>query len=185
MENLIIWKSGTRKISDLKPAAYNPRKMTKKQEKDLAHSIDKFNLADPIVINADNTIIGGHQRIKILSGRGAEDVDVRIPSRQLNAIEEKELNLRLNKNLGQWDLSGLANFDKVMLVDVGFDADKIFGNTDNKELKTVSFQASQKTKIKLGQHKLIVGKETTPGDVQHIIKCWEEFTGEEASDNRK
>lgn len=79
----ITWSNEKRKISDITPANYNPRQLTEKQAKDLNTSLERFNLADPVIINADNTIIGGHQRINILKQRGAVEVDVRVPSRQL------------------------------------------------------------------------------------------------------
>jgi ParB-like chromosome segregation protein Spo0J len=93
---MIKWKSEKRKVNDLNPAAYNPRKLTEDQERQLTRSIDKFSLADPIVINADNTVIGGHQRLKILKKQGVSEVDVRVPETQLPTDMEKELNLRLN-----------------------------------------------------------------------------------------
>ena len=51
-------------IKDLKPATYNPRQISTKQFKDLKESIEKFTLCDPIIINKDMTVIGGHQRFK-------------------------------------------------------------------------------------------------------------------------
>jgi hypothetical protein len=125
----IVWRSEKRRISELRPAEYNPRELTEKQFKDLRMSLDRFSLADPIVINQDNTIIGGHQRINILKLFGEDEVDVRVPSRPLSKDEEQELNLRLNKNLGQWDFDKLANFDEELLKKIGFDSqelDRIF-----------------------------------------------------------
>lgn len=116
----ITWRNEKRKLSDLIPAEYNPRQMTEEQVTQLRKSIDKFALCDPIVINANNTIIGGHMRINILKERGTEEVDVRVPDRELTQDEEKELNLRLNKNLGEWDFDLLANMDIDILKEVGF-----------------------------------------------------------------
>ena len=126
--NIISWSSSQKKLSELIPAKYNPRQLTKSQEKDLTASIEKFDLADPIIINLDNIIIGGHQRIKVLKKRGVELVDVRIPNRQLTSDEEKELNVRLNKNLGEWDMDLLLDgFDVDMLRDIGFTDEELFG----------------------------------------------------------
>ena len=61
---MINWTSQTRKVTDLIPAPYNPRRLTDKQASDLNQSLETYNLADPIVINNNNTII---------------DVSVRIP----------------------------------------------------------------------------------------------------------
>jgi len=91
----------------------NPRQITDKQAKDLKASLDKFGVADPIIINTDNTIIGGHQRKKILETLMGVDpdfeIDVRVPDRELTIDEMRELNVRLNKNTGEFDLDILAN----------------------------------------------------------------------------
>jgi ParB-like chromosome segregation protein Spo0J len=52
-------------IDAVKPAAYNPRKITKEQQQELCKSIRKFGLIVPILVNRkDNVIIAGHQRTK-------------------------------------------------------------------------------------------------------------------------
>lgn len=121
----INWRSEKRRISELIPADYNPRELTRKQAQDLESSLKRFNLADPIVVNSNNTIIGGHQRINVLKQQGDVEVDVRIPDRLLTREEEQELNLRLNKNLGQWDFDMLAQMDMDLLKTVGFDSGEI------------------------------------------------------------
>ena len=112
-------------ISKLKPAKYNPRQISKKQYKDLKESLDKFSLVEPIVVNSDMTIIGGHQRYKIWSEKAKESKvkDITIPCVVLNLSkeEEKELNIRLNKSGGEWDMDILANeFDIEELKEWGF-----------------------------------------------------------------
>lgn len=121
----MIWKTERRKIADLNPAKYNPRVMNEKEAEDLKTSLDTFDVVDPIVVNTNNTIIGGHQRVKLLAARGDVEVDVRVPDRELNTDEEMELNLRLNKNRGRFDFDALANFDEGLLNKVGFDAEDI------------------------------------------------------------
>lgn len=113
MEKL-IWHTEKRKIDDLIPYEHNPRMMTEKQKSDLEESLKKFNLMSIPVINIDNIIVSGHQRLKILQllGRGKEVIDVRMPNRELNLEELREANLRENKNIGSWDYDMLANFDE-------------------------------------------------------------------------
>ena len=53
---MIIWKNEKRKISDLKPAEYNPRRWTEEETIQLRKSIERFDLVDPIIINTDNTV---------------------------------------------------------------------------------------------------------------------------------
>jgi len=173
----ISWTNEKRKISDLIPAEYNPRQLTEKQAKDLDASLERFNLCDPIIINADNKIIGGHQRINILKQRGAVEVDVRVPSRQLTEHEEKELNLRLNKNLGEWDFDLLADFDQEMLLDVGFDSaelDKMFQlepDAKDDEVPEVPKEPISKTGDIwiLGRHRVMCGDSTKIDDVEKLM----------------
>ena len=119
------WTSETRRLDELKPSKYNPRKMSAKQKDDLNDSIKRFALVDPLIINLNGTIIGGHQRYSLLVDQGVVDVDVRVPERELNDLEEKELNLRLNQNKGEFDLGLLAAFDPNLLITAGFDGDMV------------------------------------------------------------
>ena len=80
------WKNERRLLSELKPAKYNPRRLTPKQKADLNESIQKYSLVDPLVINTTGTIIGGHQRYSLLVDRGDLEVDVRVPERELNEV---------------------------------------------------------------------------------------------------
>ncbi len=165
----IKWISKTVNINELIPAEYNPRKLTQKQEAELNASIDKFDICDPIIINKNNIIIGGHQRIKVLKKRNVTLVDVRIPSRDLTIEEEKELNLRLNKNMGEWDFKLLSNFDKDLLINIGFDSidiDKIFPVVSDEkddaipEVKENEYGVVTGDIWELGNHRLMCGDST-------------------------
>ena len=106
-------------IDKLKAATYNPRQISTKQYKDLKESINKFGLVDPIIVNKCYTIIGGHQRYKICKDLEYKDIGCIILD--LNKEQERELNIRLNKNTGEFDMDILANeFDIDELVDWGF-----------------------------------------------------------------
>ena len=117
-----------KKISTLKPAEYNPRELTKKQYTDLKNSLTEFGVVEPVVVNIHedrkNVVVGGHQRLRIWSEMGNDEIpcaEVKLP-----LDKEKELNVRLNKNGGQWDWDLLANnFDGEELIDWGFDPDDV------------------------------------------------------------
>ena len=117
------WKIEKRKLSDLKPFDKNPRILTKKGMADLKKSIDKFGLAEPIIIQPDGTIIGGHARFEVLKQKGTTKVDVYVPEKPLSKQEYNELNIRLNKNIaGEFDFEMLAKeFDIPDLVKWGMD----------------------------------------------------------------
>lgn len=117
-----------RGLHDLKPCAWNPRTLTKKQAKDLTKSLDKFSLAEIPVVNLDGTIIAGHQRIEILKKKHSEqyEIPVRVPTRLMTDEEVQEYNIRSNKNTGDFDFDALGNhFDAKDLVEWGFDADEL------------------------------------------------------------
>ena len=116
------WRSESMKVADLVPADYNPRKLSDKARADLTESVREFGQVEPIVVNADGTIIGGHQRATIYADLGMEVATVMRPSRPLDKAEEKRLNLRLNKNLGEWDAAKLKEFFGLKdLLGVGFE----------------------------------------------------------------
>lgn len=118
---MVTWTVQQRRISDLHENEKNPRRLTKEQANQLERSIKKFGLCEPIVINTDNTIIGGHQRFRILKKLGYTDVAVCVPDHAIDQKESDELNIRLNKNIGDWDFDRLANaFEIDGLVDWGF-----------------------------------------------------------------
>jgi len=121
------WKTERRRVRDLVPWDGNPRRITERQAEELRKSLDRFGVADIPVVDADGRIVGGHQRCAILTaqGKGDMEVDVRVPSRKLTDEEFAELNLRLNKNLGEWDFDVLANFSEDLLLAVGFDDEEL------------------------------------------------------------
>lgn len=97
-----------KKISELKPAPYNPRQSTKKQEANLKASLEKFGVVEPIIFNKKTGfIVGGHFRVRELKKLGHKEVDCIILD--LSPEDEKELNIRLNANTGEWDWEMLAN----------------------------------------------------------------------------
>lgn len=113
MSKKISWKMEKRKLIDLREWTDNPRLMTEDQANDLANSINRFGFAEPIIINSDNMIIGGHMRKKILMTKlkvkADVEVPVMVPSRKLTQDEMVEFAIRLNKNTGYFNFDKLAN----------------------------------------------------------------------------
>ena len=106
-------------INKLQPASYNPRQISTKQYKDLKESVNRFGVVDPIIINKDFTVIGGHQRLKVCKDLKHTEIDCVVLD--LTKEEERELNIRLNKSGGEFDLDILANeFEIEELKDWGF-----------------------------------------------------------------
>ena len=101
------WK--TLSVDALRPAAYNPRKKLKAGDKEyekIKNSITEFGFADPLVVNADMTIIGGHQRLTVAMELGYTEVPCAVVD--IDKTREKALNIALNKITGAWDDSLLT-----------------------------------------------------------------------------
>ena len=162
-------------VGDLKPAKYNPRKWDQSAIDDLTASITKFGLVDPLIVNSNskrkNIVIGGHFRLKVAKDMGFLSVPV-IYLDIATAAEEKELNLRLNKNQGEWDFELLAEFDKDMLLGVGFEEEEIgrffedevqedeFDLDENMGTTIKAAKAKMGDVFQLGDHKLVCGDST-------------------------
>lgn len=122
-------------IAELMEYKDNPRILTEKQKMDLEKSLKKFGFTQVIVLNADKTIISGHQRCRILAELGYTDVDCKISDRQLSEADFKELNIRDNQNGGEFDYDVLSNiFDIAELLEYGFSEDELgLGKPEKKE----------------------------------------------------
>ena len=110
-----------KKLTELKPAPYNPRQSNAEQEKQLKSSLEKFGVVEPIIFNKQTGyIVGGHFRIRELKKLGYKEIECVIVD--LNEADEKELNIRLNANTGSWDWDELANnWDSELLSDWGLE----------------------------------------------------------------
>lgn len=173
----------TLSLDSLRPAAYNPRKKLKSGDKEyekIKNSILEFGYVEPIIVNYDMTVIGGHQRLTVLRDLGyAEAQCVVLHIEDENKV--KALNIALNKITGAWNEQLLAD----LLVDLqnvdfnidltGFEApevEQLFSKVHDKEVKEDDFDVDEALKKPtvsksgdlwlLGKHRLICGDSTLP-----------------------
>lgn len=172
-------------VTQLKPAEYNPRKWDKETTQQLTESIKRYGLVDPILINMAEgrqfVVVGGNYRLhvaKLLGYTEIPTVQVHIPDIE----KEKELNIRLNKNQGEFDLELLAQFDQTFLEDIGFgseELDDIFPAEETperfdlaKELEklNISNVTVQRGDVySLGESRLMCGDSTIEIDVLKLM----------------
>jgi len=95
------------RLDELCAAPYNPRLMPAAEAAKLRRSVAQWGMVEPIVVRkADNTIIGGHQRLEAAKALGLSAVPVVYVD--VTEAEAKALNLALNKIQGEWDLPKLG-----------------------------------------------------------------------------
>jgi len=170
-------------VKDLLPADYNPRKDLQPGDPEyekLKRSIEQFGYVEPVIWNEKTgRVVGGHQRLKVLTDMGITEVDVVVVD--MDTEKEKALNIALNKISGEWDTEKLA----LVIADLqGTDFDVSLTGFDPEELEDL-FRDDVKGGVKeddfdveaelkkptfskagdlwmLGEHRLFCGDSTKP-----------------------
>ena len=178
----LTWHTEQRKVKELVPCEYNPRKLSEEQKRQLIKSLQKFNLAEIPAINLDNKILAGHQRVAVLLalGRGEEVIDVRVPNRMLRKEEADEYMVRSNLNIGEWDNKVLGDkFNFEFLKGIGFEdfsLDKIFEKACKEDGGEAPFNGQE-------EYDKIREPKTKKGDLyilgNHRLMCGNSRRGEE------
>ena len=144
-------------LDSLQPASYNPRKKLKAGDKEyekIKNSIQEFGYVEPIIVNHDMTVIGGHQRLTVLKDLGYKEAQcVVLHIEDENKV--KALNIALNKITGAWNEELLAdlllglqgiNFDVGL---TGFEAaevEQLFSKIHHKDIKEDDFDVEAELK---------------------------------------
>ena len=105
------WTTVQRRVGDLIPNPENYKKLSETKKKKLIASLEKFGLVDIPVIDFDDVLISGHQRLVclIVMDRENEIIDVRYPNRKLTKEELKEYTLIANQQYGDIDFDLLES----------------------------------------------------------------------------
>jgi hypothetical protein len=95
-------------VAKLKEMEGNPRKINEFEFKSLKQNIKEFGYVSPLIVNKDNSVIGGNQRLRALKELGFTQVNVV----RLDLPEDKarRLNISLNRISGAWDYDLLNDF---------------------------------------------------------------------------
>lgn len=164
-----------KKITDIKPYKYNPRKNDKAVDA-VANSIKEFGFKVPIIIDKNGEIVAGHTRYKASKKLGLEVVPCIIAD-DLSEEQIKAFRLADNKvgELAEWDdnllkieLDGILDID---MTDFGF---KIPENEDEIiEDEIPELPEEPKSKLgdiyQLGRHFLMCGDSTDEKMVDALV----------------
>lgn len=99
-----------RRVGDLKLDFGNPRKIKKQKREDLEDSLEKYGDFDIVVINEQNQVIGGNQRVTYFQRK---DPDMIVTCKMLvgyTVAEQKYVNIKLNSHAGEWVLEELGDW---------------------------------------------------------------------------
>ena len=168
------------KIADLVPASYNPRKALKPGDAEyekIKNSITEFGYVDPVIVNDDMTVIGGHQRLTVLKDLGFDEIDCVVIS--IDKTKEKALNIALNKITGEWNKELLADLIKDLqeadfdVAFTGFDppeVEQLFNSVHDKKITEDDFDVDDELNNPafskagdvwlLGRHRVCCGDST-------------------------
>ena len=101
--------------SEIKLAAYNPRKISADARKSLKRGIKEFGLVGGIIVNRRTgmTLVSGHQRLDVmdeLQKYPENDYILRVDVIDVDERQEKTLNILMNNpnSQGSWDMDALA-----------------------------------------------------------------------------
>lgn len=172
-------------VASLHAAEYNPRKWTKEATEQLAESIRKFGIVNPLLVNSapkrKGIIIGGNFRMSVFKQLGIKECPV-VWINISDLKKEKDLCLGLNKAVGDWNWSALADFGEDFLSDIGFSSeelDEVFDIDDipevfdlQKELQKLQIEKIQVKKgdlYKLGSHRVMAGDSTVRKDILKLM----------------
>ncbi len=112
----------TKPVSVLKDELGNPRKITRKKASELQESLETLGDFGIIVIDENDNIISGHQRVDALQALYGDEHEVLC--KQLIGYSKPELkaiNIKANTHSGDWDLDKLAEWTADLHVDLGLD----------------------------------------------------------------
>jgi len=176
-----------KKLSELRTAPYNPRKITPFMLSKLKASLSEFGYVEPIIWNKNTgNVVGGNQRLRALIETGHADEEYDVVVVDMDETKEKALNIALNKVNGEWEddkidllIKEIEAKDATLLALTGFEDSEI-AKILNKELKDEDFDADAalakpKYDIKageiwqLGAHRVMCGDSTKREDVEKLM----------------
>lgn len=124
-----------RRVGDLKLDFGNPRSIKKQKREDLEESLENYGDFDIIVINEQDQVIGGNQRVKIFQRKNP---DMIVDCKMLvgyTVAEQKYVNIKLNSHAGEWILEELGDWTADLMGSFKLDLEKPVKPVEERSIK--------------------------------------------------
>ena len=132
---MLKWVEEIVSLKDLKPYPNNPRHVPKEKLDSLVKNIETNGYTNRIIVNHDNIVLAGNQRLKALKKLKYELVTVLKSTKPLTKEQENRINVTDNLSAGQWDFDTLTStFEPEQLIEWGMPAN-YFDFDDDEEIK--------------------------------------------------
>lgn len=119
------FENGRRRVSTLIPYEKNPRRISAQKKQHLTGLVERYGLISVPIIDVDESLVSGHQRLQalLLLGRGDDEIDVRVATRKMTEAEFKEVMVIENAKFGEWDAALLKDEFSDLLTEFDFGID--------------------------------------------------------------
>lgn len=164
-------------LNKIKPNPNNPRLIKDERFKKLVKSIQDFPKMleiRPIVVNADNIVLGGNMRLKACKEAGLKTVPV-IRAEDLTEEQQREFIIKDNIGFGEWDFEMIANeWDLEQVHEWGLEVPdmKIEAEAEEDEYEIpdeIQTDIVLGDLFEIGPHRLLCGDSTNVGDIDKIM----------------
>ncbi len=106
----------------------NPRKISAQKKKELKQSLETYGDFGLFLIDENNSVIAGNQRLEIIKEINPE---TKLLCKKLIGYTQAELraiNIKDNTHAGEWDIEALADWTADLNLDLGIDLDNVDPN---------------------------------------------------------
>lgn len=119
------------KVREIKNGFGNPRKISREKKEELRKSLDDYGDFGLILVDEDNNVIAGNQRVSILLQKNPDEVVLCKRLKGYTKAELRAINIKDNTHSGEWDLDLLADWTADLNVNLGVD----LNNNDAEDIK--------------------------------------------------
>lgn len=171
----------TLKLSELKPAEYNPRTMTEDEFNGLKQSLLTYGQQENLIVNKDRTIISGHQRFQAMKALDWTEAICNMVD--LDKHQEKKLNVLMNSQAisGKYDDLKLSEILEELKLDDDYESLRL-DKLEPLDLSDIEVEEDEAPEVssepavsklgeiyQLGRHRVMCGSATSSSDIDTLM----------------